>query len=290
MRAISVGLGLCLVFSLGCGGAGEAPNYVTSARQAKDKDGPAFLRDPELLRPAQAPAPAKPPQAEVAAQEVARKIIYTANLDLIVDDLDAATRELEKAVEEVKGYVARSEVRGTPGSPRQGTWTIRVPVAKFDSLREALSRLGELRRNSVDSEDITDRYYDMQARLKTNQAEEEGLRELLKKSAKTEDVLAVRKELNAVRGTIEEQQGKIQRWDKETQLATINVSMLDRKDYTPPVVPNFGSSIGRTFQASVQAMVEFGKGIVLVVTALVPWLLVLAVIGIPSWWRWRRRK
>jgi len=226
----------------------------------------------------------------VAAQEVARKIIYTANLDLIVDDLDAATRELEKAVEEVKGYVARSEVRGTPGSPRQGTWTIRVPVAKFDSLREALSRLGELRRNSVDSEDITDRYYDMQARLKTNQAEEEGLRELLKKSAKTEDVLAVRKELNAVRGTIEEQQGKIQRWDKETQLATINVSMLDRKDYTPPVVPNFGSSIGRTFQASVQAMVEFGKGIVLVVTALVPWLLVLAVIGIPSWWRWRRRK
>lgn len=282
MRAMFVGLGLCLALSLGCSDAYRmSPGGVKGDRSGKDKDKGRL----PVGEPAQAP-----PAVEEAAQEVARKIIYTANLDLIVDDLDASTRELEKAVEEVKGYIARSEVRGSPGSPRSGSWTIRVPVAKFDLLREALSRLGELRRNSVDSEDITDRYYDMQARLKTNQAEEEALRELLKKSAKTEDVLAVRKELNTIRGTIEEQQGKIQRWDKETQFATINVSMLDRKDYAPPLVPNFGSSIGRTFQASVQAMVEFGKGIVLVVTALVPWLFVGALVAVPAWWRWRRRK
>src|SRR5260370_17273387 len=79
---------------------------------------------------ARQPARQEPPKGgdKEKADDLRRKITYTANLDLIVEDLDTARQELEKAVEEGKGYIARSEVRGTPGSPPNRTWPIPFPA------------------------------------------------------------------------------------------------------------------------------------------------------------------
>jgi hypothetical protein len=55
-------------------------------------------------------------------------------------------------------------------------------------------------------------------------------------------------------------------------------------------MPDFSSTIGRTFQGSLDALVLFGKGIVLMVVALAPWLVVLALLGAPGFVMWRRRR
>jgi hypothetical protein len=72
--------------------------------------------------------------------------------------------------------------------------------------------------------------------------------------------------------------------------ATVTVKLLDRRDYMPPLMPDFGSTVGRTFQGSIEALATFGKGIILVVVALAPWLAVLGLLGAPAvviWRRWR---
>jgi hypothetical protein len=251
-------------------------------------------------RPVEAPAREAAPAGAGAAQgepnpeakPLPRKIIYTANVDLLVDDLAQAEGDLNRLLEQHGAYVARSEIRAAPGSPRTGTWTLRVPVEKFPAFLQAVSALGEVRRSTTDSEDITDRYYDLAAHIKTDETEEDSLRKLLEKSSgRLEDVLTVRRELTAVRGRIEEQKGRLQRWDKETQLATVALSLLDRKDYTPPIAPDFGGNLGRTLQGSLDALVSTGKVILLVVVALLPWLMVLSVLAFPLLlWRRRRRK
>lgn len=238
-----------------------------------------------------AAAPDRAPEA-AAAEEASRKIIYTAHLDLVVEDIDKAQDRVEQAVQEAKGYIAKSELRGAPGSPRDGTWTLRVPVANFDTLRQALTRLGVLRRNSVDSEDITDRFYDTQARLKNNQVEEEGLRKLYQEkaaSSKMEDLLAIRREMANIRGTIEQQQGQINRWDKQTRLATIELHLTENRDYVSPSNPGFGASISGTFWGSIDALIRLGKGVVLVLVALVPWLPLLALLVVITWLLMRRK-
>jgi hypothetical protein len=239
------------------------------------------------------PAGEAEPAAPAEAKPADRKIIYSAKIDVIVDDFDAAQARLIQFAKEQDAYVARSELSGTPGTPRRGSWTIRVPAAHFDTFREAVTKLGELRRSSTDSNDITDAYYDLQAHIKNDQTREEGLRKLyLDKAAgsKLEDLLAVDRELSAVRGKIDAQKGQMQRWDKEVALSTATVTLEDRRGYISPVIPNFGGHIGRVFQDSVEALVAFGKFLVLAVVLLTPWLAVLAIMGVPTWFLLRRRR
>jgi hypothetical protein len=227
------------------------------------------------------------PRAPPAEKQDPRKIIYNAQVELIVDEFDKAQNQLLDLARQHNSYPAKSEVHGSPGSPRSGTWTLRVPVKQFDAFMEAIAKIGELRLSRTDSEDITDKYYDLQSLIKNEEAHEEGLRTLQTQkiaSSKLEDLLRVNKELNAVRGQINVWKGQIQRWDKETELATIVAALRDRKDYVPPLVPDFGTSIGRTFQGSVEALLTVGKFIVLAVVALTPWLLIL---GVPAFTGWR---
>ena len=57
----------------------------------------------------------------------------------------------------------------------------------------------------------------------------------------------------------------------------------------PDASPSFGTTLGRTFEGSVDVLVGLGKGLVLAAVALVPWIPLLAIIGLLIWWLVRRR-
>lgn len=243
---------------------------------------------------------ATPPQAglDVAARKDAaqppqtrRKIIYTAKVEVVVEDLDEADRSLAELLTAHEGYVARSERSGMPGTARRGSWTLRVPVARFDQVLKDLADLGEVRRSTLDSDDITDRYFDTQAEMTNLEAREKALRKLYEEkiASKLSDLLDVDRELSKVRGEINLRKGQLQRWDKETAFATIHLDLFDRRGYVPPTAPAFGTTIGRTFEGSLQALVDTGKALVLAAVAVAPWLAVLAVLGLPLALLRRRR-
>ncbi|MFO0876357.1 MAG: DUF4349 domain-containing protein [Gemmataceae bacterium] len=242
-----------------------------------------------------APAGREPANGPRQVPEAAlpRKIIYTGRVELVVEEFDAAQEQLLHLLEAHKGYVARSEITGRPGEPRHGQWTLRIPVAQFDDFRQALGKIGELRRSTLDSEDITDRYFDMTAEVTNLESREKALRKLYDDKiagSKLSDLLDVDRELTTVRGQINLRKGQLQRWDKETALATLNLDMQDRKSYVPPASPDFGTTIGRTFQQSIELMLRTGKGIVLVAVALAPWLGVALVPLAVLWLLTHRRR
>ena len=156
-----------------------------------------------------------------------------------------------------------SQTLTAPGSPRSGEWTLRIPVGRFREFIADLAKLGELRESKTDSDDVTDRYYDLKAHIQNDKAEEEALRKLMvDKSAtgKLEDLLAVRRELRDLRGKIDAQQGQMKRWDKEAAMTAVVVQIQDRKDYVPSTSPSFGTSISRTFSDSVQRTCGLWQG------------------------------
>lgn len=269
-QILIISLSLVVAVASGCGG-----NAVRMAGEA-----------------AQGGKAGAPGQAGNAVGKPApRKVIYTGFVDLIVDDFDGSEGRLLKLVEEHEGYLADSDIYNQPHSPRSGTWKVRVPSKRFDPFMQAVAKLGEVRKRTSNSQDVTDAYYDSAAHLKADETEEKSLLGLLEKTqGKVEDILKVREQVRIVRGHIEANKSQLQRWDKDVEMATVTVTLLDRRDYTPPLIPDFGSSIGRTFQASIEALVSFGKGIVLVIVALAPWLAVLALFVVPLVMIWRRRR
>jgi hypothetical protein len=73
-------------------------------------------------------------------------------------------------------------------------------------------------------------------------------------------------------------------------LTTVNVTFQEIKDYVPPQSPTFGSNIAGTFSGSIDALQSVGKGLVLIVVAVTPWLPIVLLIAIPIWVLLRRRR
>jgi hypothetical protein len=227
-----------------------------------------------------APDQPKPPPVE----ETPRRIIYTASATLVVEDFDRSDENLRGLIKEhANVFISHSKVNGSRGSPRSGSWTIRVPADQLEAFFDEVGKLGEVHERALDSQDITEQYHDRESRLKNKVARQEALRQMLKEStAKKEDYLAVDRELNQVTQDIEADLGQLRLWRSLSDLATVHLTVRERKDYVPPTAPAFGTTIGRTFSGSVDLLVSLGKGVVLVVVALVPWLPVMAAF-VPVW-------
>ena len=279
---------LLLGLVVGCGGS--QPAKKPHGEAASDPAAPKVAKD------AAGGAPGDKGAGEAAAVKAAtapadRKIVYTATIELIVRDLDEALPQVEKLVAAHKGYISKSEVRNDTGTRRVATFAIRVPVDAFAPTREGLLPLGTPERNALDSQDVTEEYVDVQARIKNLKEQEDKLNELLKekrKEEKLEDVIKVSDRIAEVRRDVERVQGRLNYLANMTTLATINLTLKEIKDYKPPTAPTFGSRATATFEKSWDTLVEFGQGLALFVVGLGPWLPILIPAGFALVWAVRR--
>ncbi len=256
---------------LGCGGGSPQMAREASVRMDTDKSGPAGKSAAQAE-----PKEAAPPEA------VPRKIIYTAEAHIVVEEFEKAERELAQLIKSHQGYVAQAETGGSSGAPRSGRWKVRVPVERFEEFLDAVSKLGVPQRISRDSKDVTEEFYDLEARLKAKKVQEARLLKHLEASTgKLEDILNVERELMRVRGEIEREEGRLRLLANLAALTTVTVHLQEIKNYVPPQAPTFTSTVSSTFSNSLDTLVNFGKGLVIAAVALAPWLVVFAVIGVP---------
>ncbi len=223
---------------------------------------------------------------------IPRKIIYTADIELIADNFDQVAKEITTLIAKYGGYLAETDVQGSPGENRTGRWKARVPVEAFDSFVESVVALGELQRRQSNSQDVTEEFYDLEARVKNKKVEEQRLVEHLKESTgKLKDILDVEKEISRVREEIERIEGRLRLLANLTSLTTVTIVVHERRDYVPPQAPAFKTRIAQRFQASLDQLVDFAKELILAAVSVVPWLPVWAVVIAALWLvvRWLRR-
>jgi hypothetical protein len=225
---------------------------------------------------------------------ITRKIIYDAQVDVVVDSVDSVSRRVSTLVQDARGYIAEQSVTGSPGALRSMRWRIRVPVERFESLVSSVVSLGELERNSRTSQDVTEQFYDIEARIKNKKIEEQTLNKILQeRSGKLEDVLKVEVELSRVRGEIEQLEGKIRVLESLSSLATLTLNIRERDKYAPPppVVADFPTQIDRAWHESIDHMVELGKSIVLWTVTWSIWIPFYVLGAIVAWFmiRWLTR-
>lgn len=224
-----------------------------------------------------------------AASVSPRKIIYTAEVALVVENLSRAQEKLARLVRSSQGYISDTTISGESGEKRSGTWKARVPVERYEAFMAGATRLGELQSVRSQSQDVTAEYYDVAARITNKQVEEARLRRHLEQSTgKLSEILQVERELSRVRGEVEEAQGRIRVLANLSSLTTITITLNEIKNYVPPAPPTFGTQVARAFSSSIDALRDALKGLVVLLAALVPWLVVLAVFGLPARFIWRR--
>ena len=217
-------------------------------------------------RPTNASAPAK-------AAKAARKIIYDARIELVVDSLNATEQAILKLVKQHDGFLAESDQSSLAQNQRHASWRVRIPATNFEAFVGEVVRLGEVRQNHVGSQDITEQYLDLEARIRNKREEEKRLlKHLADSTGKLEDILAVERELSRVRGEAEQMEGRLRFLADRSELSTVTIEANEWKDYKPPVAATFGTQVKRAFFTSVDRLIEFGKGLAILVVVLAPWV------------------
>lgn len=259
---------LIALMALGCGGEDQSvPAEGNMAGELSDRIDPSgATTDPGVGQPLP------------SSDTLQRKIIYTADVELVVEEFNSIPSKVETLVEEFEGYVAGSTVTGAPGRPRSGQWTIRVPVRRYGKFLTAVQKLGEVHRVSSDSKDVSEEYYDLEARIGNKEKQETRLLELLADATgKLEEVLSVERELARVREEIERMEGRVRVLNDLTSLTTVELTINEIKDYVPEEAPTYATRVRRAFEGSVDLLVSAAVELSIVVIAVLPWLGVLLI-------------
>lgn len=178
---------------------------------------------------------AEPSSAETPGPELAnRKLIRNANVVLEIISFDDALQKITAFANEERGYVATTDSQKQANGKLRGQIVVKVLPENLDRFLQRIRGLGELKNQSLGTEDVTKAYFDTDARLKNARVMEQRLIDMLKtKTGKVSDLLQVEKELGRVREEIEKMQGELKYWDSLVQFATVTISLTE-KDMEEP--------------------------------------------------------
>ena len=137
----------------------------------------------------------------------------------------------------------------------------------LDGFLLKLRGIGEVKNQTLGTEDVTKQYFDTDSRLNNARAMEQRLIDILKtKSNKVADLLEVEKELGRVREQIEQMQGSLKYLDAQIAFATVTITLAEKDMDLPAAfllkrraqLALFSTEVEKTF-AEVKGVVDGAK-------------------------------
>jgi hypothetical protein len=163
-----------------------------------------------------------------------RKLVRNAEVDLEVIKFDDALQKITTFAAEDGGYIATTSSEKQQNGKLRGEVVVKVLPDNLDRFLGKLRALGELKNQSISTEDVTKAYFDTDSRLKNARVMEQRLIEILKKKSEdVNDLLQVEKELGRVREEIERMQGDLKFMDAQVQFATVTISLAEKEMNVP---------------------------------------------------------
>ena len=205
------------------------------------------------------------PQNEDISYE--RKLIRTGNVSLEVQSLSDAEEKIAAWAKSLGGYVTNAN-----------TWemgagfTVRVPSSRFDEAMAQAGNFGRITNRSVNSQDVSDNYYDMKSRLETKYILRDKLTSYLSQAKDIKDLLEIERQLNSVIEDIESTESRFKRLSGQIDYSTIyiNMSFEHGKDEGGIILPDVKESWN-----------EFVSNIIAFFWGLLKVLFYIVIFGIP---------
>jgi len=223
----------------------------------------------------------------MALPTVAARVIKTADLEVAVLDGDFRSA-LTAAVEVARrhgGFVLSTSVEA--GNAKSGRLVIRVPAESFERALTDIESLGDVGREVVSGEDVSQEFVDLQARLRNAEAQEKVLLKLMDRSKSVQDTIDVQRELQTVQLLAEQLSGRLRYLEDQTSFSTITLALGEKgapAAASPGVLQEAWDNATKTFFVVVSAVI-LGAGFALPVVILVAIMLLIVRLVRPYLFR-----
>ena len=298
LAVVALALVLATVAACGSGGGGDESSSSADAgtevqRAPEATDLPADASTSGAVAADAASGASGGDQALTATPELAvaaagdRQQVFTAAADVKVESLDAAVAEAAGAIGGLGGFAATEDV-DVAGS-NLATIVYRVPAPQFRPALTALSRIGELRSQTIDSSDVTAQYADLEGRVTTLRTSIGRLQGFLGETTDVNQVASLEGELTRRESELESIEAQRRALADQVDLSTITVS-FDATTASPATTSDRAG-----FSGGLDAGWDVAAGIVAGSMATVGFLLpfvplLLVVAGLVRWFRRRTRR
>lgn len=220
-----------------------------------------------------------------------KKLIYHANLNMEVESYEKAQSDVRNRVNLAGGYIIGFTETVT-NAEQGGTFVLKVPASGFSSFLDSLDKIEHKAiQRSIEGQDVSEEYVDLEARLKAKQVLESQYVEFMKKATKASDLVSFASELSQVQEEIEQVKGRMRYIDQNVLYSTVELRLYEpgedalnlQKNEDEPLLVRAGDALRGTLNA-LGVMLQW---VFVVLAGALPLLAAAAVLLVLFLWRRR---
>jgi hypothetical protein len=147
-------------------------------------------------------------------------VVHTAEITLRVPNRRTARGAIEDIIVQYQGIIQEATLDRI---------TFRIAPQHFKAALGQLEEMGEVEESTLRSEDVTDRYMDLELRLEVAEASRQRLLAILGKAEKVKDVLEVERDIRRLTEEIKRMKGLRRVLKNRVALTTITATLREKK-------------------------------------------------------------
>ncbi|MDR6845149.1 DUF4349 domain-containing protein [Flavobacterium granuli] len=192
---------------------------------------------------------------------VEQKIIRNGNLKFETDNLETTYEQIKIAVKKGKAFI-QNDSEGKEYASIYRRITVRIPSDNFDSfIKNILTGVAYFDNKEINSQDVTEEYIDIDARLKAKKKLENRYLELLAKATKISEMLAIEAQLSTIREEIEAKEGQLRYMQNQVSLSTITIEFYKTIAEESGITISYGAKIWNAFKSGFYSISSFFLGL-----------------------------
>ncbi|MFJ7210619.1 DUF4349 domain-containing protein [Amycolatopsis sp. NPDC098790] len=226
-------------------------------------------------------------ESKVAAPQpgaTERKLSRSARLELTATKVVDVVAQARGIAQGAGGYTGQEST-----GDQSATLSLAVPAERLDPVLDQLSHLGSsLVKRELNTQDVTEQVVDVEARLTTQRKSVERIRALLSQATSVSDITSIEAELTSRESALESLEQQRNSLAGSVAMATVSMSIRSVAAPAPPSEDRSGFLGG--LAGGWDAFLTFGGGLLTVLGAVAPFLLVIVPVAWLGWRLNRRRR
>lgn len=167
----------------------------------------------------------KKPNLEKISLE--KKIIRTGNISIESKDLKKSKSNIDILIKKAGGYYEQ-ETTSAGSTYANFSLTIRIPSVQFDSFLDNIEKSGDrLTEKSIQAQDVSLQYYDLESRLKSKRAYIERYQKMVANAKTVKELLEIEEQIRQLQEEIESTESTLRIMKDQIGYSTLHIQLFN---------------------------------------------------------------